>query len=94
MDPITIMTLDRIVQWLVIPILMGIVFLYKQSNMHDREILRILTILEERNRRRDEDKKETEDTNRQLRKAIELLTSKIDALAIQQSHNFHNHHDG
>lgn len=80
MDPLTLMLADRVVQWLVIPLLLGFVYLYKQNNQHDKEILRILTILEERNRRRDEDMLNTEKTHEKLYGAIEKLTSRIENL--------------
>ena len=55
-DPELWSILDRLMQWLILP---AIAFLWAMNgrlSSHDREILRILTILEERNSRRDEER--------------------------------------
>jgi len=46
----------------------------------EREILRILTILEERERRRDEDREDNAQIFKNLHAAIETLSVKIDRL--------------
>lgn len=80
--------LDRVMQWLVIPA--GVAawqfarslsarqsVLEKQLNETQSEIKRILTILEERQRRRDEDRTEVADALRELRGAIINLHEEI-----------------
>lgn len=80
MDPMTIYLLDRIIQWLVIPLLMGFVWLSKQSSKHDKEIYKILTILEERNKMRDEDLKRNQEVQNNLYLSMEKLSTRIDNL--------------
>lgn len=80
MDPITLHVLDRLIQWLVIPLVMWVVWLNKQSNKHDKEIYKILTVLEERNKTRDEDLNRQQEATRQLHEAIEKLSLRLDRL--------------
>lgn len=83
--------LDRVMQWLVIPA--AIVawqyarglnarqsVLEKQLGETQSEIKRILTILEERQKRRDEDRTEVAEAVRELRGAIQSLHNDIKSL--------------
>lgn len=79
MDPLTIAILDRVVQWLVLPLLVGYVYLSRQVTTQDKEILRILTILEERNKIRDEDLARNQNSVNKLFGAIEKLTDRLDS---------------
>lgn len=71
-------TLDKIVQWLILPIIAIAYNLYQRVNSQEKEILRILTILEERERRRNEDRETELSANKALKEAIDKLNSKID----------------
>jgi L-lactate utilization protein LutB len=55
-DPNLWSILDRLMQWLILPAVAFIWAMNGRVSAHDREILRILTILEERNARRDEER--------------------------------------
>lgn len=81
MDPDVWVVLDRLMQWLIIPAAGAVWWLTNRMGSMDREILRILTVLEERNSRRSEDREETAAAFKQLREAIQKLTEKIDTLA-------------
>lgn len=74
---------DRVIQWLVLPLLVGWWHLIKRMDGADREILRIVTMLEERANRRLEDRDEQERAIAALTRAIEKLEAKIDKLTVQ-----------
>ena len=69
---------DRVIQWLVLPLLIGWWHLIKRMDGADREILRIVTMLEERAQRRTEDRDEQERAVSRLTAAIEKLEAKLD----------------
>lgn len=69
--------LDRLVQWLILPAIAVIWSMNNRLSMHDREILRILTILEERDHRRGEDREDWQVTVKTLREATQVLAEKI-----------------
>ena len=79
-DPEFWTVLDRVVQWLIIPALVAAWYLNRRVDSQEREILRILTILEERNQRRSEDREDSAAAFTALRGAIERLSSKIDEI--------------
>lgn len=70
--------LDKVIQWLVIPALAVAYNLYQRVNSQEKDILRILTILEERERRRTEDREVEISTAKALKDSIEKLSAKID----------------
>jgi hypothetical protein len=89
MDPSTLIVLDRIMQWLIIPAIVFTWRLNSKQNTQETEIKRILTILEERDKRRVEDNQERdkrrledrEDSVRaiaRLETAISSIGSKLD----------------
>lgn len=84
MEPELWTVLDRLMQWLIIPAAAGMWFLNTSVSKHDREILRILTILEERNHRRDEDRDDNKAAFEKLYTAIEHLTEKIDSIGARK----------
>ena len=74
-----------ILQWLVVP---AVVFLgqalwnhEKRLNGNDREILRLLTLMEEREKHRLTMRKAEHDTITELREVIEKMGTRLDALA-------------
>lgn len=81
MEPDIWMVMDRVMQWLILPALGVIWAINTRIGKHEKEILRIMTILEERNRRREEDREDVSATFKQLREAITALAEKIDNLA-------------
>ena len=71
-------TLDKIIQWLIIPVVAVAYNLYQRVNSQEKEILRILTILEERERRRNEDRETELSANKALKESIDKLNTKLD----------------
>jgi len=72
--------INAIMQWLIVPAVVVIWQLNGRISRQEREILRILTILEERERRRDEDREDNAQIFKNLHAAIETLSVKIDRL--------------
>ena len=70
--------LDKIIQWLIIPLVVVAYNLYQRVNSQEKEILRILTILEERERRRNEDRETELSANKSLKESIDKLSAKLD----------------
>ena len=70
--------LDKIIQWLIIPLVVVAYILYQRVNSQEKEILRILTILEERERRRNEDRETELSANKALKESIDKLNTKLD----------------
>ena len=70
--------LDKIIQWLIIPLVAVAYNLYQRVNSQEKEILRILTILEERERRRNEDRETELSANKSLKESIDKLSAKLD----------------
>ena len=69
---------DRVMQWLILPGLAAIWWLVQRQNTSEREILRILTILEERNERRLEDRARSDEAVDRLQYSIMTLSEKLD----------------
>jgi hypothetical protein len=67
-------------QWLIVPAVVVIWQLNGRISRQEREILRILTILEERDKRRNEDRENNSEIFKNLHAAIETLSAKIDRL--------------
>jgi hypothetical protein len=80
MTEIDFAVIDRLVQWLIIPAIAFIWALQGRVGKSEREILRILTILEERNVRRDEDRQDSAKTVALLHEAITKLNDKLDLI--------------
>lgn len=80
-DPEVWSILDRLMQWLILPAIAFIWAMNVRVSTHDREILRILTILEERNARHEGEKVEWAKVVTRLEAAVEKLSNKIDAIS-------------
>lgn len=72
---------QSLVQWLVIPAIVIIWNISKRQTQQEKEILRILTIIEERDKRRTEDRDSNMEVFQALRASIEKLHDKIDHIA-------------
>jgi hypothetical protein len=72
--------INAIMQWLIVPAVVVIWQLNGRISRQEREILRILTILEERDKRRNEDRENNSEIFKNLHAAIETLSVKIDRL--------------
>jgi hypothetical protein len=70
--------LDRMVQWLIIPAIAFGWALNKRVSLHESEIQRIVTILEERERHRDRDRAADREVIRELKGAIDKLNDRLD----------------
>lgn len=68
---------DRLLQYVVIPALAWVWALQKQTTNHEKILLRIETMLDERQRHRDEDKKEFAEAIRGLNDTIKELRADI-----------------
>jgi hypothetical protein len=71
---------DRLMQWLIVPGVVVIWWLTQRQSEIEREVLRIITILEERNVRRTEDQAANLSAIAELKAAIDKLTDKIDRM--------------
>lgn len=80
MDADIWMLVDRLMQWLILPAVGVLWAMNGRVSKQEKEILRILTILEERNHRRDEDREDTSKIFARLYEAIESLSTKIDKI--------------
>jgi len=78
MDPGLWEIVDRVMQWLIVPGIVMVWWLNQRQSTLDREILRILTILEERNSRRSEDRETDAASYRRLQASIDSLAEKLD----------------
>jgi hypothetical protein len=72
--------INAVMQWLIVPSVVVIWHLNGRISRQETEILRILTILDERERRRDEDREDNSQIFKNLHAAIETLSAKIDRL--------------
>lgn len=72
--------LNVLIQYLVLPAVIMIWQHEKRLGGHDKEILKALTILDERNKRRDEDREEVASILRDLRTEIARLAERIEKL--------------
>ena len=80
MEPSFWLVADRVMQWLVLPGFGVLWWLVQRQTSSEREILRILTILEERNVRRSEDQTANLNAISKLEAAIEKLADKIERM--------------
>lgn len=79
--------LDRLIQWIIIPVAVVIYSHNKRHNEHEKKFIRmegenarILSILEERQKQRDADKKSEDATFKSLAEAVTKLNERLDAL--------------
>jgi hypothetical protein len=72
--------LDRMMQWLILPAIAVIWNVSNRTTKTEQEVLRILTILEERNARHNDEKINTAELFKELRSSIDKLTDKLDKL--------------
>ena len=72
--------INAIVQWLVLPMLAVIWTHEKRLNGNDREILRLLTVLEEREKLRAVARENEHETNKRLDHALEMQAEAINKL--------------
>ena len=85
-DPITLdwTLMDRLLQYVIIPALAWMWALHRQAAQQDREILRIVTMLEEREKHRITEREETaklrESDKREMTEAIRDLKATISEL--------------
>lgn len=77
-DADTWMIFDRAVQWLILPAVAVIWSLNNRVSRQEQEILRILTILEERKEAHVTEQKNVAVAFRELRQTIEKLSEKLD----------------
>ena len=76
---------DALMTWVIIPIA-AVLWVHNQKlAAHDREVLRIVTLLSERKEQRDEDHAELNDALRDLRSAIQLLDQRLAAFGVSRS---------
>ena len=78
MEPEIWMALDRLMQWLVIPAVVIAWHVLGRVNNHEKDILRILTMLEERNARRAEDREDTTAAIKSVHAEVVGLGSRIE----------------
>lgn len=92
-DPGLWQIIDRVMQWLILPGLAGVAHLLYRQNQQDKEILRLATIMEERNARRDDDRAQLLSAIANLQAAINAVDAKLEAFKdYQNQHNYeHNH---
>jgi ribosomal protein L29 len=79
--------IDRLIQWLILPAIAWLWALQTRATDTERSILRVegeiarlLTVLEERERRRVEDREEFAEAVKELKAAITGLSAKLDQL--------------
>jgi len=77
---IPVEVLNLLIQWLILPAIMWVWTHERRINGLERDIIKTLTILEERNKRRDEDKMEVADLMKELRNEIARLGQRIEKI--------------
>jgi hypothetical protein len=80
MPPFDFSVINGLLQWVVAPALVWIWSHERRLASGEREILKLLTILEERNKQRDNDKIAEAEVLRDLRDQIKRLADKLDRL--------------
>ena len=78
LTPDLLVVLDRLVQWVILPAAAMLFAHNRRINRIDAEILRILTILEERANARTEDREAERATFNDLKAALDRLTDRLD----------------
>ena len=68
---------DALMTWVIIPIVAMLWVHNQKIGSHEKEVLRILTLLSERKHQRDEDRAELKDALRDLRAAILRLDQRL-----------------
>lgn len=77
--------LDALMTWVIIPIAAMLWVHNQKLATHDRDVLRIVTLLAERKDQRDEDRAELNEALRDLRAAIQRLDQRLADFALAQS---------
>ena len=76
---------DALMKWVIIP-MAAILWVHNQKlSSHEKEVLRIMTLLSERKDQRDEDRAELKEALRDLRAAILRLDERLADFALAQS---------
>ena len=76
---------DALMKWVIIP-MAAILWVHNQKlGAHEKEVLRIMTLLSERKDQRDEDRAELKEALRDLRAAILRLDERLAEFALAQS---------
>ena len=76
---------DALMKWVIIP-MAAILWVHNQKlGSHEKEVLRIVTLLSERKDQRDEDRAELKEALRDLRAAILRLDERLADFALAQS---------
>ena len=76
---------DALMKWVIIP-MAAILWVHNQKlGSHEKEVLRIMTLLSERKDQRDEDRAELKEALRDLRAAILRLDQRLAEFALAQS---------
>ena len=76
---------DALMKWVIIP-MAAMLWVHDQKiGSHEKEVLRIVTLLSERKEQRDEDRSELKEALRDLRAAILRLDERLAALALAPS---------
>lgn len=76
---------DALMKWVIIP-MAAMLWVHDQKiGSHEKEVLRIVTLLSERKEQRDEDRAELKEALRDLRAAILRLDERLAALALGPS---------
>jgi len=78
---------DALMKWVIIPVA-AVLWVHNQKlGSHEKEVLRIMTLLAERKDQRDEDRAELKEALRDLRAAILRLDQRLADFALAQSYN-------
>ena len=77
--------IDALMTWVIIPITAMLWVHNQKLATHDRDVLRIVTLLAERKDQRDEDRAELNEALRDLRAAIQRLDQRFADFALAQS---------
>ena len=76
---------DALMKWVIIP-MAAILWVHNQKlSAHEKEVLRIMTLLSERKDQRDEDRAELKEALRDLRSAILRLDERLADFTLAQS---------
>ena len=76
---------DAMMKWVIIP-MAAMLWVHNQKiGSHEKEVLRIMTLLSERKEQRDEDRAELKEALRDLRAAILRLDQRLADFALAQS---------
>lgn len=70
--------IDRLIQWLIIPAIVVLWSLHSRQNESERHILRLMTIMEERDKQYQADNRHAEGAFNSLKEVIEKLSERMD----------------